>query len=107
MPGLVKVLSRVAVLRVVATTDVSTGPAQPQVHPASPGREALLASMAARSIGVDEIQVTAIGCHEFLECRCEVKVSVVRARGRSGYSAVPMNLRYTTLSFYVASKRHC
>jgi hypothetical protein len=85
---------------------VSTGPTQPQVHPAIPGREALLASVAARLIGAHEVQVTATGCHEFIECRCEVQVERGPDEGQQRLQRGADELALHEC-FHAASKRDC
>src|ERR1700730_5264099 len=59
-----EVLSRVPILRVVTTTDMPAGPAEPQMDPAIAELEALFAPATTRLIGPHEIQMTALFSHE-------------------------------------------
>ena len=59
-----EVLSRVPILRVVATTDMPAGPAESQMDPGIAELEALLATATTRLIGPHEIQMTALLSHE-------------------------------------------
>ncbi len=49
MPGLVEMLKRVPVLRILATADVAAGQAYAQLGPGRPEREALFTTARARS----------------------------------------------------------
>jgi hypothetical protein len=59
-----EVLSRVPILRVVATTDMPASPAESQMHPAIAELETLFATATTRLIGPHEIQMTALLSHE-------------------------------------------
>jgi len=50
-----EVLGRVAILRVVAATDIPAGPAESQMDPGIAELEALLATATTRLIGLHEI----------------------------------------------------
>jgi len=58
-----EVLARMAILRVVATADVTAGPAQAQVHPGVAGLEALLAAVGVAAIRLDGIEMRAAYGH--------------------------------------------
>ena len=59
-----EVLSRVPILRVVATTDMPAGSAESQMNPGIAELEALLATATTRLIGPHETQMTALLSHE-------------------------------------------
>jgi hypothetical protein len=50
-----EMLGRVPILRIVATTDVSAGPAQAQMDPSIAQLEALLATTTTRAIGPHKV----------------------------------------------------
>ena len=60
MARLMEVLGRVLAGRGVAAADMAARQAQPQVHPAASGLQALLASLAARGDIADLIEVAAV-----------------------------------------------
>jgi hypothetical protein len=55
-----EVLCPVPILRIVASTDVPTGPADPQMEPGTAEVEALFATARAWAIGPHKVQVTAL-----------------------------------------------
>jgi hypothetical protein len=59
----VKVLGRVPVLGVIATADMSTGPAQPQVYPGVAALQALLAALSVGNVSLYQLQMSASSSH--------------------------------------------
>jgi hypothetical protein len=58
-----EMLGRVPILRVVAATDVSAGPAEAQMDPGIAQLEALLATATAWTVGSHKIQMTTLCRH--------------------------------------------
>ena len=55
-----KMLARMPVLRIIAATDMPTGPAQSKVHPGVAASQTLLATRAGRCYGLDGIEMGAL-----------------------------------------------